>query len=191
MRVAGISIIGWIHAVACIAALGFGAMNLVASKGTSRHALRGAGYAASMVVAMALSLFMYRFDFPLARGSQPEPGIFGLAHWFTVFAVSFTLLGWYAASHQSRAFGAYAHPVAMTLSYYLLIGGLINELFVRVNILRPYAFDVVNGNRVFPSHTVRMTHICNDVAFVTILTLFCVKVWRYRKLGQNSPRSTP
>jgi hypothetical protein len=185
MRVAGISIIGWIHTVACIAALGFGAMNLVAAKGTSRHALRGAGYAASMIVAMALSLFMYRFDFPLARGSQPEAGIFGLAHWFTVFALSFTLLGWYAASHKSRAFGAYAHPVAMTLSYYLLIGGLINELFVRVNILRPYAFDVINGKPVFPSHTVRMTHIFNDFTFVTILILFCVRVWRYRKLGQK------
>lgn len=187
MRVAGISIVGWIHTIGCIAALGFGAVNLLAAKGTPRHARRGTGYVVSMVVAMGLSLFIHRFDIPLARGAQPGPSVFGLFHWFTVFALLFTLLGYYAASHQSRAFGAYTHPVAMTLSYYLLLAGLINELFVRVNILRPYAFDMINGKPVFPSHTVRMTHISSDFAFVIILILFCIKVWRYRKVGQKSP----
>jgi uncharacterized membrane protein len=187
VRVAGISIVGGIHTIGCMAALGFGAVNLLAAKGTPRHARRGTGYVVSMVVAMGLSLFIHRFDIPLARGTQPGPSVFGLFHWFTVFALLFTLLGYYAASHQSRAFGAYTHPVAMTLSYYLLLAGLINELFVRVNILRPYAFDMINGKPVFPSHTVRMTHISSDFAFVIILILFCIKVWRYRKVGQKSP----
>ena len=186
MRVAGISVVGWIHTIGCIAALVFGAMNLVAAKGTPRHKLRGRGYAASMVVAMGLSLFIYRFDIPLARGARPGPSVFGLFHWFTVFAIVFTLLGYCAASHQRPSLGAYAHPVAMTLSYYLLIRGLINELFTRVNILRPYAVDIINGKPVFPSHTVQMTHIANELAFGIILILFCVKVWRYRKLGQKS-----
>jgi hypothetical protein len=53
MRIADISIIGWIHTIACIAAL-------------------------------------------------PGPGVFGLFHWFTVFALFFTLLGYFAASRQSR-----------------------------------------------------------------------------------------
>jgi uncharacterized membrane protein len=193
MHISDVSIIGWIHTIGCIAALVFGAINLAAAKGTPRHKLRGTGYAASMVVAMGLSLFIYHFDVPIVRGARPGPGTFGLFHWFTVFALVFTLLGYYAASRQSRGVWAYTHPVAMTLSYYLLIGGLINELFARVNILRPYAVDIINGRPVFPSHTLQMTHIANEMAFVIILILFCVKVWRYRRSSVHvaAARSVP
>ncbi|HEV2421731.1 MAG TPA: hypothetical protein VGS59_08495 [Candidatus Acidoferrales bacterium] len=187
MRIADISIIGWIHTIGCIAALAFGAMNLVAAKGTPRHKFRGLGYTISMIVAMGLSLLIYRFDIPLVRGARPGPHVFGLFHWFTVFALLFTLLGYYAASRQSRGFWAYTHPVAMTLSYYLLIGGLINETFARVNILRPHAVDIINGKPVFPSHIVNMTHTANELAFLIILILFCVKVWRYRR--SSAPRA--
>jgi len=188
MHIADISIIGWIHTAGCIAALLFGAMNLVAAKGTPNHKFRGSAYTISMLVAMSLSLLIYRFDIPLVRGVRQGPHVFGLFHWFTVFALFFTLLGYFAASRQSRGFWAYTHPVAMTLSYYLLIGGLINELFARVNLLRPHAVDIINGKAVFPSHIVNATHIANELAFLIILILFCVKVWRYRR--SSSPRAT-
>lgn len=188
MHVADISLIGWIHTMGCIAALLFGAMNLVAAKGTPHHKFRGLSYTISMVVAMGLSLLIYRFDIPLVRGARPGPHVFGLFHWFTVFALFFTLLGYYAASRQLRGFWAYTHPVAMTLSYYLLIGGLINETFARVNILRPHAFDIINGKPVFPSHIVNATQITNELAFLVILILFCVKVWRYRR--SSAPRAS-
>jgi uncharacterized membrane protein len=181
MHIADISLIGWIHTIGCIAALFFGAANLVAAKGTPHHEFRGLAYATSMVVAMGLSLLIYRFDIPLVRGTRPGHGVFGLFHWFTVFALLFVLLGYFAASRQSRGFWAYAHPVCMTLSYYLLIGGLINELFARVNVLRPHSFDIVNGKPVFPSHIVNMTLFANELAFLIILILFCVKVRRYRR----------
>lgn len=187
MHIADISIIGWIHTMGCVAALAFGAMNLVAGKGTPGHKFRCLGYTISMVVAMGLSLLIYRFDIPLVRGARPGPHVFGLFHWFTVFALFFTLLGYYAASRQGHGFWAYTHPVAMTLSYYLLIGGLINEMFARVNILRPHAVDFINGKPVFPSHIVNMTHIANELAFLIILILFCVKVWRYR--SSSAPRA--
>ncbi|HKF51641.1 MAG TPA: hypothetical protein VKB26_04975 [Candidatus Acidoferrales bacterium] len=181
MHLAGISIIGWIHTIGCIAALIFGAMNLVAAKGTPHHKFRGLGYTVSMVVAMGLSLFLYHFDIPVVRGARPGPGLFGLFHWFTVFALFFVLLGYYASSRQGRGLWAYTHPVAMTLSYYLLIGDLINELFARVNVLRPYAVDIINGKPVFPSHIVGITQNADGLAFLIILILFCVKVWRYRR----------
>jgi uncharacterized membrane protein len=191
MRIADVSIIGWIHTISCIAALVFGAMNLLAAKGTPRHKFRGLGYTISMVVAMGLSLLIYRFDIPLVRGARPGPHVFGLFHWFTVFALFFTLLGYFAASRQSRGFWAYTHPIAMTLSYYLLIGGLINELFARVNLLRPYSFDLINGRPVFPSHTVQMTHFANELAFLLILILFCVKVWLYRRGSARAAAAKP
>lgn len=193
MHIADISMIGWIHTIGCIAALVFGAMNLVAAKGTPGHKFRGLGYTISMIVAMGLSLLIYRFDIPLVRGVQPGPHVFGLFHWFTVFALLFVLLGYYAASRQSRGFWAYTHPVAMTLSYYLLIGGLINELFARVDALRPYAVDIINGKPVFPSRIVNVTHIANELAFLIILILICVKVWRYRRSSSRAAtaRSVP
>jgi uncharacterized membrane protein len=191
MQLSGISVIGWIHTLGCIAALLFGAMNLLAAKGTPRHKFRGLGYTLSMVVAMGLSLLIYRFDIPLVRGARPGPHVFGLFHWFTVFALFFTLLGYFAASRQGRGFWAYTHPVAMTLSYYLLIGGLINELFARVNLLRPYSFDLINGRPVFPSRIVDMTHFANEVAFLIILILFCVKVWRYRRGSARAAAAKP
>jgi uncharacterized membrane protein len=181
MRLAGISVIGWIHTVACIAALVLGAMNLVATKGTRRHKLRGSAYAASMIVAMGLSLAIYRFDIPMARGRLAGPGVFGLFHWLAVATIFFTLLGYYAASRQGRGFWAYMHPIAMTVSYYLLIGGLINELFARVNALRPFAYTMVYGKPTFGSRAVGLTQFAATLAAAFILILFSIKVWRYRR----------
>jgi uncharacterized membrane protein len=181
MYISGISLIGWIHTIACIAALLFGGSNIVAGKGTRPHKCRGSAYAVAMVIAMGLSFFIYRFDIPLVRGEKTGPGVFGLFHWFAVSALFFTVLGYYAASRQSRGFWAYAHPIAMTLSYYVLIGGLINELFARLNILRPLAFTLVNGQLVFGSIVVGMTQFAAEIATLILLILFIVKVWRYRR----------
>jgi uncharacterized membrane protein len=186
MQLADISIIGWIHTFACIAALIFGAWNLVAAKGTPPHKRRGTLYVISMVVAMGLSFLIYRFDIPLVRGEIPGPHVFGLFHVFSVAALFFVLLGYFAAFRQSRAFWAYAHPVPMTLSYYILIGGLINELFARVDLLRPFAFTKIHGRVVFGSPAVGLTQFSADIATVILLILFCIKVWRYRRASRAS-----
>lgn len=186
MHIADISVIGWVHTIACVAALVLGAMNLVAAKGTSPHKRRGAGYVVAMVVAMGLSLLIYHFDIPLVRGAKPGPGVFGLFHWLTIAALFLTLLGYYAASRQGRGFWAYLHPIAMTLSYYLLVGGLINELFARLYILRPFAFTVVHGRLIFGSRAVGMTQFAAELATLIVLILFIAKVWRYRRRSRAS-----
>lgn len=191
MRLAGISVVGWIHTVGCIAALVLGAVNLMAAKGTPHHKLRGSAYALSMIVAMGLSLAIYRFDIPLARGRFPGPGVFGLFHWLAVAAIFFTLLGYYAASRQGRGFWAYTHPIAMTVSYYLLIGGLINELFARVDALRPFAYTMVRGKPIFGSRTVGLTQFAATLAAAFVLILFAIKVWRYRRRRSASDGSIP
>ncbi|HEV2288859.1 MAG TPA: hypothetical protein VGR81_07900 [Candidatus Acidoferrales bacterium] len=180
MHIADISIIGWIHTIGCIAALVFGAWNLVAAKGTPRHKFRGLGYTISMVVAMGLSLLIYRFDIPLVRSAAPGPDVFGLFHWLAINALFFTLLGYYAASRQNRGFWAYAHPISMTLSYYFLVNGLISELFSRINALRPFEFTIVNSKPVFGSPVLRMTQLTVELSTLFLLILFSAKVWRYR-----------
>jgi hypothetical protein len=189
MRLTNISVIGWIHTLACISALVLGGWNIVTVKQTHSHKLRGMGYLVSMILAMGLSLLVYRFDLPLNRGARPGPGVFGIFHWFSVLALAFTLLGYYAASRQVRGFWAYTHPICMTLSYCTLIAGLINELFTRLNILRPYAYHIVNGRSAFGSRTVSMTHFTNVLAAGLLVVLFMVKVWRYRRLYNFADRA--
>jgi uncharacterized membrane protein len=68
MRTADISVIGWIHTIACTLALILGAWNILATKGTTPHKWRGFGYVLSMVIANVLALAIYRFDINLAAG---------------------------------------------------------------------------------------------------------------------------
>lgn len=181
MHISGISWIGWIHTIACIAALGLGGWNLVALKGSPGHKFRGTAYAATIVVAMALSFGIYHFDIPL-RGGRIGPGVFGFFHWLAVAAIVLTVLGYYASMRQQHGFWAYTHPIAMMLTYYLLVGGLINELFARLNVLRPFAFTVVNGQRVFTiTPVIQTTRLATELATLVVLLLFVVKVWRYRR----------
>lgn len=188
MNLSGISAIGWIHTMACLAALVFGATNLIAAKGTPRHQWRGSAYTLAMVMAMALSLAIFRFDIPVVRGRTQGPGIFGLFHWLALLALVFTLLGYYAASRQQHGFWAYTHPISMTLSYSLLVGGLVDEVFARVNVLRPLAFATINGRLVFPSMDVRMTQSAVDLGTLVLLILFCAQVRRYRR-ARRAPSS--
>lgn len=181
MNLSGISAIGWIHTIACVAALVLGAMNLIGVKGTPRHKWRGTAYAASMVIAMLLSLAIFRFDVPLVGGKAEGPGVFGLFHWLAIATVVLTLLGYYASSRQQRGFWAYTHPISMTLSYSLLVGGLVDELFARVTALRPLAFANVHGRLVFPSMDVQMTQFAVEVVTLILLVVFCTQVRRYRR----------
>lgn len=106
MHVSGISWIGWIHTVACIAALALGGWNLVALKGSAGHKFRGTAYAATMVVAMALSFGIYHFDVPL-RGGRVGPGVFGFFHWLSVAALLLTTLGYYASAAAAWILGVH------------------------------------------------------------------------------------
>jgi uncharacterized membrane protein len=190
MHMSEVGLIGWIHTIACTAALILGAWNVAAVKGTPSHKRLGAAYTASIVIAMVCAFGVYRFDLPVVPGKGSTLGGFGIFHWLSVATLAFTLIGYYGSTRQQRGFWAYAHPVAMILSYYLLLGGLINELFVRVNVLRPFAFVVVNGRMVFGTTVaVETAHHVNELGTVALLILFAVKVRRYRRNG--APAATP
>jgi uncharacterized membrane protein len=185
MRIADISVIGWIHTIACTLALILGAWNILATKGTTPHKWRGLGYVLSMVIANVLALLIYRFDIDLAAG-RAGSGVFGLFHWLAVAALFFTLTGFHASSRQSHRFWAYAHPICMTLSYYLLFGGLINEAFARVDLLRPLAVTMVHGRPQFGSAVVGMTQTAAVFATLGLLILFMIKVWLFRRRSTES-----
>lgn len=145
MNMTGVSIVGWVHTLAATAAIAIGAFLLFGGKGTPFHRLAGRWYVYVMIAANALSFGVYHFDIVHFMPFDAGPGRFGLFHWESVFTLFFLLLGWYAALHQRRAVWAYLHPVSMLITYYMLIGGLVNELFVRVPFIRAIATAQLHG----------------------------------------------
>ena len=93
-----------------------------------------------------------------------------------IAALIFTVIGWMAAQRQRNVILAYVHPVAMMLSYYILLGGLANELFARLDILRPLAVTMVDGAPRFGSRITGMTQGALMLATLALIVLFVVRV---------------
>lgn len=139
MDMQGVSLVGWLHSLACTIAILTGAWNILGPKGTTTHRLVGRTYFYTMLFATLSTFAIYHFDIAHFVPFTAGPGTFGLFHWEAVFTLFFLLLGVYAAPRQRRAAWAYAHPLSMLTTYYMLMGGLVNELFVRVTFLRTFA----------------------------------------------------
>ena len=122
-----ISIIGWLHTITCIAAMFTGAVALFAVKGSVDHKKWGRWYIYTMISTNISALLIY-----------PD-GVFNMFHWMAVGTLAAVLLGWYGAARQRSAIWAYTHLTCMIWSYYMLYGGLINEAFLRVAVLRTYS----------------------------------------------------
>jgi uncharacterized membrane protein len=143
MPISEMTPLGWFHTAACVVALVAGAIQLCSQKGTPAHALRGRIYFWSMVIAFGTTLFLYGVDVVIRRGQKPLIGpYFGVVHWLAMFTLVLVLLGYVSAKRQAKAFFAYGHPVSMILSYWLLVGGEINEAFTRVGWLKELALAV-------------------------------------------------
>jgi uncharacterized membrane protein len=146
--------IGWVHLIASLIALAAGALVLVRPKGTPAHRLRGRVYVVALVVTSVTALFIYR------------SGVFFFAHWFGVASLIVVALG-FAAAHFRRPRGwMHLHLTCMIASYYMLIGGGVNEVFLRVDALRRLA-PVLSNSRV-----VDMTHFAIIVTFAILLAYF-------------------
>jgi uncharacterized membrane protein len=183
MNMTGVSVLGWLHTLACTVAIVVGAYMLAGPKGTALHRRTGRWYIYIMLVANISSFGVYHFDIsrfvPLAAGA----GRFGLFHWESVFTLAFLLLAWFAASRQRRAAWAYVHPVSMLVTYYMLIGGLVNELFVRVEFLRNFARAQLHGT----GSPGRFPPVVGDVqgvvmlVFMGLMIYFVTRVALYRR----------
>jgi hypothetical protein len=181
MRLDDVSLIGAIHGLACVLALIAGGWNVVAFDRGANHRLRGAVYVWSMIVANLLVFTIYDFDMDFAAG-RTGAGIFGFFHWLAVASLAFTAFGWFAAYRQRHGVWAYVHPIAMTLSYYVLVGGLINEAFARIDMLHSMAYvDLPGGGRRFGSAITGMTHSAAMLATLLLLILFVVRVGLRRR----------
>jgi uncharacterized membrane protein len=181
MMLGNISFAGWVHSTACIAALLLGTWNLLMPKGTATHRFVGRCYFFAMVV-VNLSVFaIFHFDIVRFQPFVGGPNNFGIFHWEAVVTLFFLLLGVYAAPRQSRRLWAYVHPLSMLFTYYMLIGGLINELFVRVAPLRALALAQSHGRGVGGSPVVGLSQFAAMLIFVAALIYFTIRIALHRR----------
>lgn len=122
-----ISLIGWIHTLTCVFAMIAGGVALFATKGSVNHKKWGLWYFYVMAITNLSALLIY-----------PD-GQFNIFHWMAIGTLAVLLLGWYAAPRQSSVTWANTHLTCMLWSYYMLYGGLINESFLRVPMLKQYS----------------------------------------------------
>ena len=155
--------LGWVHLIASLIALVLGLLIVVRPKGTTVHKLRGRIYVVAIVVTSITALGIYRL------------GSFFFAHWFGVAALIVTTVGITAAHFKVPRTGwMHLHLTCMLASFYILIGGGVNEVFLRINFLRRL---VPNLN----SPTVGLTHFAVMLFFAVLIGYFNVVVlmrWR-------------
>jgi uncharacterized membrane protein len=183
MNMSHVSVLGWLHTLACVVALGIGAWVLIGAKGTERHRMLGRIYLGAAIAANLLTFGIYHFDvqfYPPNAG----PGIFGLFHYEAAFTLALLLAAWFSATRQRFAFFAYAHPILMVLAYYSFVGGLVSELFVRIEPLRQYAMSTAH-TRVF---NVTMTPAARATQQAVMLFFALVIVWHVVRVALRRRR---
>ena len=159
MRISDISILGWIHTLACVIALPAGLAVLAMAKGTAQHKQVGRWYLVSMVVGCVTAFGLYA---PI-KGAAPGFNVF---HWLSLATLCALAVAYVGARRQALASWAYLHPLGMMVSYYMLIGALINEAFSRADMLQIYAGSRVPG----------LTQAVNMALFLAVIFYFVVKV---------------
>jgi len=191
MNMTGVSIFGWLHTLGATLAILIGALVIFGAKGTPRHRYFGRVYVYTMIVTNVLSFAVYHFDIARFVPFRGGAGVFGLFHWEAVFTLFFLLLGWFAATRQRRAVFAYLHPISMLITYYMLIGGLVNELFVRVAFIRDFAMANAHGARN-PAQTPLAGMVQGTVMliFIAMLVYFIVKIALYRRGSRTMQTQT-
>jgi len=116
---------GWLHTLACCYALISGGVLLWRAKGGGAHRRQGRRYLGAMVLANLTALGIYQI------------GSFNVFHVLALCTLASLAIAF--ASARWRKPGRYwlrIHLSAILFSYYQLIGGLVNEVFVRVPALQ-------------------------------------------------------
>ncbi len=122
-----ISIIGWLHTLLTVLALGCAVVIMFSPKGTARHRLLGDVFAFSLFTGSALSLTIYR------------TGVFFFPHVLAIVTMVTITIGWLAGRfHQPKWLWKPIHLTCMLISVYMIFGGGINEVFLRVPYLREH-----------------------------------------------------
>jgi uncharacterized membrane protein len=153
LQLANISMIGWVHTLLTLLALGLAVTILCRPKGTPVHRRLGRIYIVSLFLGSALSLTIYR-----ATGSCLFPHVLAIA---TLVLLG---IGYLAAHfHQPKYLWKHIHLSAMILSLYLIVGGGVNEAFLRIGYLR---------EQIGSGRALALTHATVFLFFMALVLVF-------------------
>jgi len=153
-------IISWTHTIAASLSLIFGTIVLFGKKGDTKHRKLGLWYFYAMLVNNLTALVIVK-----AFGKWFFP------HYLAIACLVVIIPGIVAIRRKHKHW-LKVHIISMIISYYLLIGGAINEAFLHIPKLRPY---IINNDPV-----VGISHGITQLVFIGVLIYFLRK---YRKFG--------
>src|SRR5262249_44829635 len=143
---------------------------LLGPKGTPRHKALGRVYLAILVVVCVSSLGMFR------------SGRWFFPHTFALVTLGVIAAGWMAARFkQPRGLWIHLHLTALLLSSYMLVGGGVNEAFLRIKALPALAPRVIGSPVVGVTHMVVMVVFFAWIVAANIATV--VSGLRRRRLA--------
>jgi len=149
------SVLGWFHTAACVVAIGTMIGVIVTPKGTRLHRKVGQVFTLSILFAAVTSLGIY------SRHTWTA------AHWFAILAIVCAGGGWLVARFKRPRRGwRYLHLTLMLVAAYDLIGGGVNEVYLRVKPLRHFWRD---GFQV-----IGMTHGVVMLVFLVLIVVFLI-----------------
>jgi len=144
------------HIISASLSLILGFIIIFGIKGSAQHRSLGNIYFWAMVVNNITALFIMK-----AFGKWFFPHYLGIAALISV------TIGWVAGKFKTSNRWLKVHIIFMTISFYLLVGGAINELFLHVPALRPL---IINNDPILG-----MTHSVAMFAFIGLLFYFLRK----------------
>jgi uncharacterized membrane protein len=161
--------LGWAHLVASLTALAVGMLVLLRPKGTPVHKRQGRVYALALLVTSGAALGIYR------------RGIFFFPHWLAIAALVVTTAGVLAAHFKiPQKAWLHLHLTCLLASLYILVGGGVNEMFLRVDVLRRLA-PTLN------SPAVGLTHLGVIIVFLALIGYFNAALLRKLRERRRVP----
>ena len=152
-------IISWTHIISATLSLIFGAIVLFGKKGDLKHRKLGIYYFYAMLANNLTALVILN-----AIGKWFFP------HWLALACLIVIIPGIIAVKRKWTKHWLKIHIICLVISYYLLIGGAINEAFLHIKNLRSL---IINNNPI-----VGITHMIAQLIFIGLLIYYLRK---YRK----------
>ncbi len=149
------SVLGWFHTAACVVAIASMVWVIFTPKGTRLHRKVGQAFTLSILFAAVTSLGIYSHH------------VWTFAHGFAVVAIVSAGGGWLVARFKRPRRGwRYLHLTLMLIAAYDLIGGGVNEVYLRVKPLRHFWRDNFQ--------VIGMTHGAVMLTFLLLIVVFLI-----------------
>ncbi len=151
------TIVSWTHTISASLSLILGIIVLLGVKGNLKHKKIGLWYFYGMLTNNITALFILN-----AFGKWFFP------HYLAIACLTVVIPGIISIKLKHK-YWLNVHIICMVLSFYLLIGGAINETFLHIPSLKPY---LINNDPV-----VGATHMIAQILFLGVLVFY---LWKYR-----------